>query len=479
MPATDTPHGRVRGFVGETPRPRIPLTSIVGSSRSQHMVADPVHHTVVRDSGSTSSAKRHAYASVPRWPTQGDYPDSMTSATRAVPSATPLHTAHAGDNQYLTANSSIRRRIGTASTPMYTSAARNNPTPKPSNSATASSFYREGTAARLFGDEHMNMTTSRIIKGAPQSQEVVLFALHPQTVVRPLRKAVRQVFTSLLEWLLDTLQRQGMPRNVALARLNRTRWFPRLFDYVAIERMLNIFKLYLNQSDVLAVPRDFTDVYDAFSHEINRYCLSESTRSPTDEARGRAIVVGGIDFTEETLRSMSRPVEPWPQHPSLMSNHTSVGLTPGPSGIVGDGSLASPHPQFPTDPSQPSIPTNTRGIVNRRYIINQDNLSVLGSLVSRLQGALRQRKQLLDDLVNKRAQLEAQLNERRSVLLKLCVSIANKRIMTESLDFKTTLLEVQQQFDPSTSGNRTSRALEEIEQHMHVIGKSAKTLSKM
>ncbi|ORM40485.1 uncharacterized protein BXIN_2158 [Babesia sp. Xinjiang] len=468
MPTTDTPHTRVRGFVGETPRPRIPLTSIVGGgpvssvSRTQQNFTDPGHtmHVHQMNSGS-ASLKRHAYASVPRWPAT-DYRDGMRSAARNVPPGTSVQGASsdARDVQYVATNASVRRRIGTTAMPTYASTSRTHPISTASSAGPSTSVFREGTAARLFGEDHMNMTTTRMLKGAPQSQEVVLFALHPQTVVRPLRRAVRQVFTGVLERLLDALQRQGMPRSVALARLNRTRWFPRLFDYTAIERLLNIFKLYLSQSDVLAVPRDFVDVYDAFAHEINRYCLAESTRPSTDDSSGgRAIVVGGIDFTEETLRSMTRPMEPWQQQTPLVRNHTPLQIHSVGSAIVGD--------------------VSARAVVNRRYIINQDNLSVLGSLVSHLQGVLKQRQKLHEGLLRQRTEIEAQLNERRRVLFNLCVSLTNRRILADSLDFKATFDEVHRQFNPSLSNHRNARALEEINQHMHIIGKCAKSLSKM
>ncbi|GIX64146.1 asparagine-rich protein, putative [Babesia caballi] len=319
------------------------------------------------------------------------------------------------------------------------------------------------------------MTASRMLSGPPQSQEVVLFALHPQTVVRPLRRAVRQVFAGLLEWLLETLQRHGMPRNVALARLNRTRWFGRLFDYVAVERMLNIFKLYLSQSDVLAVPRDFVDVYDAFSHEINRYCLSESVQPRADAPHGnRAFVVGGIDFTEETLKSMTRSLDPWPHQAQQTPLYPGKATSGGSAGAAG----GSASPGAPSDTAHTSAPAGALVSVNRRYLVSQDNLALVGNMVARLQGALRQRKKALDVLLRERAELDAQLKSRKRELLDLCVSLTNKRILADSLDFEATLLEVRQQFDPLSGAHRNSRALEEISQHMRVINRCAKAFAR-
>eukprot|EP00371_Babesia_bovis_P000273 XP_001608920.1 hypothetical protein [Babesia bovis T2Bo] len=460
-PDVDTPHERARGFVGETPRPRMPLSSIVGVGyRSQQGPGNHLYGGDMKCVLSAPSSKRQMYTSVSGWPTSTEYPGPMTSTTRVASSTTPLHPIYTGDSHNVPPYSSTRRRIGTASVPKYTSTSGIHPTPKPSFTTASSSAYRESTAARLFGDDNINVTTSRLIKGVPQSQEVVLFALHPQTVITPLRKYVRQMFTGLLEWILDSLQRQGMPRNVALSRLNRTRWFQRLFDYVAIERTLNVFKLYINQSDALAVPRDFTDVYEAFSHEINRYCLSEATRSPPGDTRaGRAIVVGGIDFTEETLKSMTRPLEPCPHQSHAIYNHTPIGATPGINRIVAAVSV--------------------RAGINRRYIINHDNLSVLGSLVSKLEGVLRQRQGILDSLLQERFQLVSHLNERKVLLLKLCVSLTNQRIIADSLDFKRTLDDVKKQFDSSQTGNRTSRYLDDIEQHMRIIGRCARSISNM
>ncbi|GBE61365.1 hypothetical protein, conserved [Babesia ovata] len=370
---------------------------------------------------------------------------------------------------------------------MYASTSRVHSLPRPVSGATsagrdghsATSTTREGfTASRLFGDEFASTTRQRIFRSSSNSQEVVLFAVHPQTIVRPLRRAVRQVYTRLLEWLLDVLQRRGMQRRVALARLNRTRWFAKLFDYTSVERMLNIFKLYLSQSDALAVPREFVDVYDAFSHEINRYCLSESVRPRAESSRGhRALVVGGIDFTEETLKSMTRSFEPM-HHPShqtpIMPMHVqSVGL-PGSIGAANAGGVASP-----TDPSGTSTnysPEVSKAAINRRYLVNQDNLSVLVSMISRLQGIMKQRQKTLDDLNKERQELASRLRERKRALLERCMALTEQHILSDSKDLEKTLLDIQQQFDV-TGTNRTAKALEDIEHNMHVISRCAKSLS--
>lgn len=343
------------------------------------------------------------------------------------------------------------------------------------------SAVREASTSRVFMDDHVAMTTSSMLKSGPQSQEVVLFVLHPQTIIRPLRRAVRQVFTGLLEWLLDVMKRRGMPRNIALARLNATRWFARLFDYVAIERMLNIFKLYLNQSDALAVPRDFVDVYDAFSHEINRYCLSESMRTNMVESHGnRAFVVGGIDFTEETLKSMTRSIDPWQQHayqtplmpPQLIISGGSAAGTTGAMGISSPGQLMEPVHNAATA-------TSSVAEVNRGYLLNKDNLAMMSTLVARLQSMLNQKKKELERLRREQSVVDAKLHERKRVLLEICVGLTNKRLLADSLDFKATFMCIQQQFDISRNIHSPAKQLAEINRHMHVISKCAASLSKM
>ncbi|CDR95455.1 hypothetical protein, conserved [Babesia bigemina] len=510
MPVTDTPQTRVRAFVGETPRPRIPLKKPCAASGPQLSSVSRIRSALgehgsasaaTNGGAATASAQGRGYASVPRWPMPSDYADASLSATREAQSATPMHNpaSSAAETTYAPAGSAARQRIGrpsrppgsfgaeAAGVPMYASTSRVHSMPRPIGGGTsvgrddhsATSTTRDGfPASRLFGDEFASATTSRMFRGSPNSQEVVLFAVHPQTVVRPLRRAVRQVYTRLLEWLLDVLRRRGMQRRVALARLNRTRWFARLFDYTALERMLNIFKLYLSQSDALAVPREFVDVYDAFSHEINRYCLSDSIRPRGENARAhRALVVGGIDFTEETLKSMTRSFEPV-HHPSqqtpMMPMHMqSVGLS-GSTGAANAGGIASP-----TDPSGASTsfsPEVSKASINRRYLVTQYNISVLVSIISRLQGIMRQRQKTLDDLNKEREELGSRLCERRRALFERCRSLTERHILSDSTDMEKTLQDIQQQFD-CTGTNRTSKVLEDIERHMRVISRRAKSLS--
>lgn len=432
----------------------------------------------------SASVTRPPGGAVPSWPQISEDTEGDLTVKPGHPAATPTPTASASVKETPYGTSSVVQHHYD-NIPMYASTSRLHPTPKPMVIASVMSnedyrvpsVAREGSTSRTFADDPLALTASRLLKGVNESQEVVLFALHPQTIIRPLRKAIRHVFSGLLEWLLEVMHRRGMPRNIALARLNRTRWFAGLFDYVAVERMLNIFKIYLSQSDALAVPRDFVDVYDAFSPEINRYCLSESVRTNMIEHRNnRAFVVGGIDFTEETLKSMTRSVDLWGTQ-SNQTPHLQSQLLMNISGSTANTAASSPG--ILTDPLRSPAIANSTAALNRGYFLNKDNLMIMNNLVTRLQSVLRHKEKELEKLQRERRELDLQLSERKKVLLEICSNLTNQRIISDSMDFHKTLAATQQQFDAVKNPSGTSKAMEEIKMHMRSINKAASVLSRM
>eukprot|EP00375_Theileria_parva_P002865 XP_765546.1 hypothetical protein [Theileria parva strain Muguga] len=159
-----------------------------------------------------------------------------------------------------------------------------------------------------------NLSHSRPFTSVNRSisnDEVVLFAVHPQTIVRPLRRRVYRRIGEVLEAFLSSLESKGFTRGSVLARLKATPWFPRLFDYDGIGCLIKIFQNYVCHSHTLVVPLLFKEVYEVYAPEMDRTCASQVLRigiNPDTDNR-KALVMGAIDFTEETMSIYRNPLD--------------------------------------------------------------------------------------------------------------------------------------------------------------------------
>ncbi|KAK2194654.1 hypothetical protein BdWA1_000563 [Babesia duncani] len=299
---------------------------------------------------------------------------------------------------------------------------------------------------RAEGESGFLNSSSRVtmLPNAKGTQEVVLFAIHPHAIVSPLRNRVNQKMHQLQEWVIHELQKRNLYPTQAIVRLQKQRWYMRLFDMRSIGSMINIFYHYLCQADVLIVPQSFRPVYEAYSLEMNRTVSGEAFKH--NDSRGAACVVGGIDFTEETVLSTQR-VPQQQQTPVFTSARFNI---PTPIGL-GNSSV--------------SASANSAAIVNRQSIINQEHLATIAALLPRLTTEAQEVKQRLEETRQELKIKQERVQEKQRQLLFACYSLAHQKLSSQTQHLESIL---RQLHDAQTNA-RLSKALDHISQQVDVI----------
>ncbi|BAM38548.1 conserved hypothetical protein [Theileria orientalis strain Shintoku] len=322
--------------------------------------------------------------------------------------------------------------------------------PRPLNFRTDSDFATS-SSSRLFSSV-LNHKTSN-------GEEVVLFAIHPLTIIRPLRRRVYKKINDVLESLINSLQSKGLSKTVILSRLQNTRWFLKMFDYEGIGSLINVFKTYLCHSDTLVVPLIFKEVYDAYSSEMDRTYSKEVLRIGlnSDLDSRRAFIMGGIDFTEETMLSTYRnPYE------SLNNDLPTSSIW-----RISGTNIRNFNPI----PTLASTQSNVQSVANtnRDFFLNEQNVSVFTAFLPKLRGILSKKKEELSEL-NKRLEQERKLtNEHHRLLLTNTYKHVYSAVEFEFNELEECLLTFENIFDIKYSQSKFAKSLDELHKNMNLI----------
>uniref|UniRef100_A0A3B0MEI8 Uncharacterized protein n=1 Tax=Theileria annulata TaxID=5874 RepID=A0A3B0MEI8_THEAN len=302
------------------------------------------------------------------------------------------------------------------------------------------------------------------------NDEVVLFAVHPQTIVRPLRRRVYHRIGEALEALLSSLEAKGYTRSSVLARLRSTPWFHRLFDYDGIGWLIKIFQNYVCHSHTLVVPLLFKEVYEVYAPEMDRTCASQVLRiglnSDTDNRK--ALLMGAIDFTEETMSIYRNPLD----HNNSLSvsrvnksvdrfNHSNLKITPV--------NVDKTPGHFENASNNTVSDTDSGTIGNRDFFMNEQNLTLFTSFLPKLREVLRERTSKLRELEKTLESEEREKEERQRLLLKNAYKLVHRRVEDEFNAFERNLSVFENIFEAKYSKSKLANSMEELNKNMTIL----------